>query len=150
MRPPLHALPTLNSELHPSPHTRALAESTDRPSTWHAHRCVGAFIWFAWGYGTAYHTADGEGNPFIGLPGKAHGAVGWVLDDESTSGADFVSWWFQCEPHAWLSLPTQPSLHTDFPQIHPSPPPASADVFAATGATIVSGAMAERAQLGAA
>ena len=150
MRPPLHALPTLNSELHPSPHTRALAESTDRPSTWHAHRCVGAFIWFAWGYGTAYHTADGEGNPFIGLPGKAHGAVGWVLDDESTSGADFVSWWFQCEPHAWLSANPTLSPHRLSTQTHPSPPPASADVFAATGATIVSGAMAERAQLGAA
>ena len=68
-------------------------------------RCVGAFIWWAWGYGTAYHTADGDGNPFIGLPGKAHGSVGWVLEDESKSGADFVSWWFQCEPHAhafWL------------------------------------------------
>ena len=36
----------------------------------HARRCVGAFIWWAWGYGTAYHTADGEGNPFIGMPGK--------------------------------------------------------------------------------
>merc|ERR1740139_1142286 len=80
--------------------------------------CVGAFIWWAWGYGTAYHTADDSGNPFIGLPGKAHGSVGWVLTDESSSGADFVSWWFQY-------------------------------VFAATGATIVSGAMAERAQLGA-
>jgi len=80
--------------------------------------CVGAFIWWAWGYGTAYHKADGDGNPFIGLPGKAHGSVGWVLGDESASGADFVSWWFQY-------------------------------VFAATGATIVSGAMAERAQLGA-
>ena len=66
-------------------------------------RCVGAFIWWAWGYGTAYHTADSDGNPFIGLPGKAHGSVGWVLEDESKSGADFVSWWFQCEPRPCLN-----------------------------------------------
>merc|ERR1740130_532026 len=86
--------------------------------------CVGAFIWWAWGHGTAYphgtqgHSSDGDGNPFIGLPGAATGASGWVGSDESANGADFASWWFQY-------------------------------VFAAAAATIVSGAMAERAQLSA-
>ena len=95
----------------------------------HAHRCVGAFIWWAWGYGTAYHTADGDGNPFIGLPGKAHGSVGWVLKDESKSGADFVSWWFQCEPRPCLhSACTLSPMRSHNPTLLPLPqpfPPAS-------------------------
>ena len=90
----------------------------------HAHRCVGAFIWWAWGYGTAYHTADGDGNPFIGLPGKAHGSVGWVLKDESKSGADFVSWWFQCEPRPCLhSACTLSPMRSHNPTLLPLPQP---------------------------
>ena len=117
---------------HPSPHL---------PSPRGKRRCVGAFIWWAWGYGTAYHKADGDGNPFIGLPGKAHGSEGWVLGDESASGGDFASWWFQCAPHDRACPQTKMPPPSPFPL-------APSDVFAATGATIVSGAMAERAQLG--
>ena len=110
-----------------SPH-RERAEPTV-PRGMHAHRCVGAFIWWAWGYGTAYHTADGDGNPFIGLPGKAHGSVGWVLKDESKSGADFVSWWFQCEPRPCLhSACTLSPMRSHNPTLLPLPqpfPPAS-------------------------
>jgi len=80
--------------------------------------CVGAVIWLLWGHGTAYQSSDSGKNPFIGTPGKAMMAHGWAGRDESPSGADWVSWWFQY-------------------------------VFAAAAATIVSGAMAERAQLGA-
>ena len=89
-------------------------------SSWQARRCVGAFIWWAWGYGTAYHKADGDGNPFIGLPGKAHGSVGWVLGDESASGADFVSWWFQCVRHTPEICPS--SFPSQMPQPAGTPP----------------------------
>ena len=79
--------------------------------------CVGALIWWAWGYGAAYQKS-GSANAFIGTPNDAHMAKGWAGENESENGADFASWWFQY-------------------------------VFAAAAATIVSGAMAERAQLGA-
>lgn len=84
-------------------------------------RCVGAFIWWAWGHGTAYPEGTNDcnshvdvdappcdGNPFIGLPGASTGSSGWVGSNESASGADFASWWFQCTPPA-RPAPTPPS-----------------------------------------
>ena len=85
-------------------------------------RCVGAFIWWAWGHGTAYphgtqgHPSDGDGNPFIGLPGAATGASGWVGSDESANGADFASWWFQCTLLPARPTPAPPPPH---PRVHP-------------------------------
>jgi len=80
--------------------------------------CIGALIWWAWGFGAAY---DGGGSSFVGTAGEGGGPSffnwGYIASEDST-GYVFASWWFQY-------------------------------VFAAAAATIVSGAMAERTQLGA-
>jgi len=79
--------------------------------------CVGALIWWAWGFATAYETGTG-GNTFIGSTKDAKGffAEGWAGKNEHATGYTFAAWFFQY-------------------------------VFAAAAATIVSGAVAERAQL---
>jgi len=90
--------------------------------------CIGALIWFAWGYGIAY---DGGGmcgphkNSFIGHPPGSEsdslgsffiGGYNWNDDGTPADGYAYAGWWFQY-------------------------------VFCAAAATIVSGAMAERTTL---
>merc|ERR1719223_2251529 len=84
--------------------------------------CIGAIVWWAWGYAVAYETGKTP-NKFIGGTDKAKGffASGWVDVasegyTEHPQGGTFALWFFQY-------------------------------VFAAAAATIVSGAVAERAQL---
>jgi len=80
--------------------------------------CIGAMIWWGFGFGIAY---SGGSNGFIGTAGieGAGGsffAKGWYATMEHPSGYAFAGWWFQYG-------------------------------FAAAAATIVSGAVAERCAL---
>jgi len=91
--------------------------------------CIGALIWWGWGYGVAYQGAGDPDNGFIGHNVKGDTSLGHFFvggyDAVSTTytgdvipgdGYDYGAWWFQY-------------------------------VFAAAAATIVSGAMAERTSL---
>eukprot|EP00965_Chrysotila_dentata_P139617 4616209-Pleurochrysis_carterae.AAC.3 len=82
--------------------------------------CLGAIIWYLWGYGIAYDGDVGidghEGNPFLGTGTTNYALSGLIGDSQAPYGSDWVMWFFQY-------------------------------AFAAAGATIVSGAVAERCNL---
>jgi len=86
--------------------------------------CLGAIVWYLFGYGLAYDfdtAGEYEGNGFIGGGRSNFALAGHVSNNgfstgQASDGADWVGWFFQY-------------------------------AFAAAAATIVSGAVAERCQL---
>jgi len=92
--------------------------------------CIGAIIWWAWGFGVAYgDSGNSDGNTFIGTAPNNGGpflAVGWAGEDSQNNGTTMTLW--QAPPPPPLAQPLRARPAARLPCAHPrlSAPPARA------------------------
>ena len=96
--------------------------------------CIGAIIWWAWGFGVAYgDSGNSDGNTFIGTAPNNGGpflAVGWAGEDSQNNGTTMTLW--QAPPPPPLAQPLRARPAARLPCAHPtldSPPLPPAQVL---------------------